>query len=836
MKKQAISLLLALFGILPAIADIVVINDNLTEAEATATPYTLTINHDKEGKIIEIDFSLNAFYLNDNSECPGTKVCELPGFAIAGQEGMPMLPENVLRYNLPTCDSLIVDLSNVTNTEISCEISPAQISDTGGGEYPFFSTVIDYPGYYPSGICQQSNLQFYRGLPVHYVSITPFSYSCREKKLKVITSFKAIINYNEGVRDLEPNRGLAFNQSRYKEIVKIVYPSVPDFTIWDSLEAATFPEECTEDMLIISSSYFKNTIDSLADWKRQMGYRVHTYLKPEIPYQEMDSVIGNAYNNLENLTNVLIIGAHTKMHGIPYTKLFSQSYIQDHYIGEDAINYSGYAHRDGYNDLLPEFNLGFVYVNNEAELKDFFHKLHKYESEPITDESFYKNTFMAGRFEPEGADVNWRDYTRIPLNTLYQEDQWTTESLELLRPILVDKGLNVKRIYNIHPYMIQHSVWPAAWSIHSELNQNAQKYLNDRMGSFPDYLRYPNFKWAGTKNDIINSFAEGTFLGTYFSHGNSEGWYTLDFFPTDFPQDQLNDKFPLLLSMCCGSGLVSWNHSFANWLMKMRQGAIGVIASTEISLTFATRYLLEGMLKELFPDTYEEGSTYLPELRLGDLLNKGQLYAEQRTNVNRYHKHQRLTFCSYGDPTVAIHTSTPKVYNDPTIVLNDDYVYVDLSEDYNKYPSKLHFYDKSTGIVETFDYVGPNFYFKTNSDEDDILVSITGRNRYPYFGEVKDTNGETSFPEYQGKINGVSFVGSYHEFNLNLWLSSPDKDYTIHYFAIGKHGYITGHTNFNDGDKPFTIILNDDIDGLFELKLVCDGVLLDTYRGFAKDL
>ncbi len=817
MKKLFYLLSAAIVGIVPTFAEVVVLNNTMTEAEATATPYVLNINHNKHNKTIEIDFKLNAYFLEDNPTCPGTKICTLPDFVSMAKEGWPMLPEKLMRYNLPTCDNPVISLSNIATTEIACEISPAQVAVSGAAN-DVIREVIDYPGFYPTGVCQHADLQFYRGLPFHYFNITPFSYSSRDKKLNITTSFKATISYNEGLADLEVHRPQSFKITRARNVEKM-YQTVS----WEHIDAKPYPVENTEDYLIISSKMFKAAIDTLAEWKQTMGYRVHKYLGWQIPYEEMDSVIDNAYNNLDNLTNVVIIGPWTAVEGISFS-----NYPKFYEVGDTALNYAGYAYRgneivDKFHDLLPEFNLGFIYVNTEEELYDFIHKLKKYETAPITDPSFYKNTFMASRFEPKGADDHWKDYSLIPTDRLFEEDQWTVESLEMLRPIVTENGLNVKRIYNLHPVIIQNNEWPRVWSTKSE-------YYRERMGFFPDYLKYPNFKWNGSKYDIIDSFSEGTFLGTYFGHGNTDGWYTLDFLPKDFPQDKLNDKFPLILSISCGTGYVKWNHSFANWLMKMRQGAIGVIAATEISKTFANRFLLEGLLKELFPLTYLSGSTYLPELRLGDLLNNGHLFAETKTD-RYYHQIQRLTYCCYGDPSVAIHTSVPREYYRPEIVAYGPNIVVDLHDDPVKYPSKVHFYEPSTGRVETFDYVGRNYYFEASADVKDVLVTVTGRNRYPYTTAVGINIEESYLPKYEGKIKSATWDSSEQGFILDIEVSGSVADFTVYFSGLNELGGVTSVSNQSVYDQPYILRVCDDFSGIFEIKLVCDGILLDTYRG-----
>jgi hypothetical protein len=309
-----------------------------------------------------------------------------------------------------------------------------------------------------------------------------------------------------------------------------------------------------------------------------------------------------------------------------------------------------YALMDRPFDLLPDLAIGRIPVDTLAEAQAVVDKTIDYERWPPRDLSFYNNVSAVGLFqgfrsgEPLGRDQR----------SFIEESEHT-------RDTLLANGYQVQRIYAISD------------EDPGDGNDTPLRYYDGR--DLPSALDDASgFAWNGGNRDIRNALLDGRFLVTYRAHGSAYGWAH----PALQAPTGAVGLTPVVYSITCESGLFDnetsgstrWSSGvypggvfFAeSWLREPDRGAVGVIAATRVSPTWANSMLLRGLIDATWPDNdpfFGDGSSLR---RLGDILRYGKQY--MIANIG----------ATYGDPRAEVSTSAAlrnlymyHVLGDPTL-------------------------------------------------------------------------------------------------------------------------------------------------------------------------
>lgn len=184
-------------------------------------------------------------------------------------------------------------------------------------------------------------------------------------------------------------------------------------------------------------------------------------------------------------------------------------------------------------------------------------------------------------------------------------------------------------------------------------NQTPRRYFDGTLLP-PDLAQNSGFSWTGNKAQILTALNQGRFLFMHRDHGSWNGWTNPELKRADVVDAQLlhnGDLLPVVFSLNCSTGLFDnetnpagdrtldpstpYPHGptaqdesyFAERLLRRADGgAIGVIAPTRDSPTWANDALTRGLFDAVWPATLSGYGTSLATRRLGDMLNYAKLY------------------------------------------------------------------------------------------------------------------------------------------------------------------------------------------------------------------
>ena len=169
----------------------------------------------------------------------------------------------------------------------------------------------------------------------------------------------------------------------------------------------------------------------------------------------------------------------------------------------------------------------------------------------------------------------------------------------------------------------------------------------------------------------------------------------------------------------------------AERLLKIQGGGgVGVIAATEKSYSGYNDALAYGIFDAIWPGftpmyglkNYGTYTTFTsPTYEVGEIMDLGLLRMSETWGNSLLQK--RLYHC-FGDPSMMLYTETPKNFVEPVVRINNDTLYVNVSEE----ECRINIVDNTTNDVQS--YLGNSINQYVGGS--DISVCIDKHNYVPY--------------------------------------------------------------------------------------------------------
>ena len=552
-------------------------------------------------------------------------------FGKLGDVGKPQLPQRVYSFAVPSgAKTKIQIVDTQIDTLDGFRIYPAlpPASDLVGAPEPQFT--IDEEFYskdtlYPSNPVSLYDIRELRGTSIAMVRLCPVQYNPSIGKLVVYSKLKLKVSF-ESSRGPASVKSPAFRSGISNVVVN---KSV--------VKQAETDAEYTSTLLIITTNSYKNAADTLALWKRQMGYDVIIESKEVWSGDsEVKTVIHNRYTN-HSIEYFVIIGDHEDVPA-QYANFGSDHHVTDLY----------YACVGGTGDFLPDMGYGRISVSNETEALNVVRKIINYERNPPLDSSFYNTGLTAAYFQED------------TLRPGYAQRRFAQTSWEI-RKYLIEQGYSIDRVF-----YTESTVSPTNW------NSGSYSWGEE----IPDSLQKPHFDWRGNGTDISNGINDGRFLVVHRDHGAVWGWGDPQFTWNDLNLLDNKDLLPVVLSMNCNTGLFNDTTCFSEYFLRNNNGgAVGVVAASTESYSGQNDALTLGIIDAIWPDPgivpkfpHNTNPSVTPHdtiLQIGLALNYGKMRMTETWNRDgRYSRdYEKLTyelFHYFGDPTMRIWTTVPK--------------------------------------------------------------------------------------------------------------------------------------------------------------------------------
>lgn len=601
----------------------------------------------------------------------------LPGAVPVGQAGLPGVPVAGRLLTFPRGADVSVSTSPpVVVEKLHLNLYPFQRepADNGApldpfGDPPFVKDGEAYasPGPFPPEICTVRRLGQVRDLPIAQLNCAAGQYDPVTDTLTLFRSLDFEVRFEGGSGFFVTEASFGPFEPPLDDYTRVLLNKKDALLYVDKLLPAA---QCDgEELLILTAPDLLTAAEGLAQWKRTKGIATTVItVGSSTTADKIDLFIQGRFDHCKvRLSYVLLFG---DAESIP------TFYVSTEFAPKTGSDYGYAAYPHFWFDIVPHFGVGRIPVDTLQQAWDVVDKIIGYESAPPTDAAFYQNVTVASQFQCCRYDV--------PLGTIPitgWDQRGFIDTSEFVRDMLMGQGYTVQRIYTktTDPYYTKDSTpkrYHDGTLLPTDLGQNS------------------GFAWAGATQDIVDAFNAGRFLVMHRDHGSWNKWSHPELTPDDIDTRLTNgEHLPVVFSMNCSTGFFDnetnpagdrdqlnpeyYPHGaavknetyFAERLLRRQTGgAVGVIAATRDSPSWANNALTRGLFDAVWPGTVPTYGTSKSIRRLGDMLNYAKLYLFTEMSVPGVDvdvdaltdvASELALWHVLGDPTLELWTSNP---------------------------------------------------------------------------------------------------------------------------------------------------------------------------------
>ena len=686
------------------------------ERRVSVSPDGVTVTYEFKHAVVLSDPDVADYYL-----------WRISGFGHSVVPGEPDVPVRWDSFALPEgCASFTVSVLESACVDVPLRLSPARAPQPEGKESPaVVPDIAPYEGWFPREVVETGEVRVYRGRSVAEVGVYPVRYDWKNGVVRACSKIVYRVTFGEGGLRSAPEGRIAPDDSFLDNTTLNGNVGAAGYEMFRS---AGETGSAGKDYLILSTPEFEEAVRRLADWKRTLGFGVHTRLRGDWTPERIKSAVKEVYRSAPSLYYLLIVGDHDDVPAEDMARTivnnkgyaFDYRYVTDYY----------YGCVDGEGDVLADLYRGRLPVSTAMEAVTVVDKSIRYERNPVRDAAFYDMGLHCAYFEdcfPDGTDG--------PGDGI--EDKRFTLTSEEVRNYMLSKGKTVNRVYFAYDYNYSETdnyPPPTFWN-------KGEFAWGD---SIPVELQRPYFAWDGDSADIVRYIDEGAFYVLYRGHGTDSTWVQPHFTGDNILSLANGDRLPVVFSINCETGSFQEDDCFAEvFLRKKGGGAVAVYAATEKSWPGYNDAMVIGMFDAIWPDPGVDSKLYnflgmttspsrLRETtRLGEILDQGlrrmeETWGQSWKGNSISTQFTREIFHCFGDPGMRIYTDTPTEFKKLSITCDVYKVRVDLGSE----AGDIAFYDKLTEEIRF--YTGRSAEY--SGDPRHVRVCVSGHNKIPFIG------------------------------------------------------------------------------------------------------
>lgn len=686
------------------------------ERRVSVSPDGVTVTYEFKHAVVLSDPDVADYYL-----------WRISGFGHSVVPGEPDVPVRWDSFALPEgCASFTVSVLESACVDVPLRLSPARAPQPEGKESPaVVPDIAPYEGWFPREVVETGEVRVYRGRSVAEVGVYPVRYDWKNGVVRACSKIVYRVTFGEGGLRSAPEGRIAPDDSFLDNTTLNGNVGAAGYEMFRS---AGDTGSAGKDYLILSTPEFEEAVRRLADWKRTLGFGVHTRLRGDWTPERIKSAVKEVYRSAPSLYYLLIVGDHDDVPAEDMARTivnnkgyaFDYRYVTDYY----------YGCVDGEGDVLADLYRGRLPVSTAMEAVTVVDKIIRYERNPVRDAAFYDMGLHCAYFEdcfPDGTDG--------PGDGI--EDKRFTLTSEEVRNYMLSKGKTVNRVYFAYDYNYSETdnyPPPTFWN-------KGEFAWGD---SIPVELQRPYFAWDGDSADIVRYIEEGAFYVLYRGHGTDSTWVQPHFTGDNILSLANGDRLPVVFSINCETGSFQEDDCFAEvFLRKKGGGAVAVYAATEKSWPGYNDAMVIGMFDAIWPDPGVDSKLYnflgmttspsrLRETtRLGEILDQGlrrmeETWGQSWKGNSISTQFTREIFHCFGDPGMRIYTDTPTEFKKLSITCDVYKVRVDLGSE----AGDIAFYDKLTEEIRF--YTGRSAEY--SGDPRHVRVCVSGHNKIPFIG------------------------------------------------------------------------------------------------------
>ncbi len=606
--------------------------------EASKSPLRSVIDHGVNGIEVSYSFSDPQQFQKSNKNTDYVML-SIMDFSHLQEVGKPALPSHIDLVAVPDgADYKLVINNDIAMVKASAMVYPAlkPARDTQGAAEPEFE--INKSFYNTDAVYPQQSVTIigemkYRGIRMLKVQVCPVQYNPATSKLYIHSDISYEIEFNGANRYTD-----------YSKHTKTFMDNIQNYPLnngsfskesnqYYSQNAAN-PSVGSKNYIIITHSNFAAAADSIANWKRQLGYSVEVVSASSWTTADVKTAVHTRFQNWTPKPDyLLIIGDDEDVPAETYYTDANEAFGSDLY----------YVCMDGNGDFVPDMAKGRISPSDAANAMMQVQKIINYERNPIQDSAFYTNGLNCAQFQDDNEDS--------------YADRRFLHTSEDIRDYVLTKGYNSQRIY-----YTDSDVTP--------LNYNNGYYSNGQ--ALPTVLlKSSGFSWNGGATEIASAINQGKFFVFHRDHGfaGGSGWAHPYFVNSKISNLNNGDKLPVVFSINCHTGEFTLPSCFAETFMRRANGgSVGIFAASYYSYSGYNDGLSLGLIDGLWSNpglvpNFGNGGVSNPNLtthndiiKMGDLMNHSLTRMVQTWGSSKY---TNELFHYFGDPAMRIWKQKP---------------------------------------------------------------------------------------------------------------------------------------------------------------------------------
>lgn len=749
---------------------------SLTLSDKSATTPQRNVSSGKFA--ITVSYTIPDCEIIEDAVKKGKYSCHIPGFSQTVGVIGPSLLERIDKLYVPWKVNCEIKVTDSVYVEYPCKlIASSPIHDSYGNviylEDASKSSTDEFYAPKPVAIC---NDQYMRGNRLVSVKVRPVVYDAANSKIRILKRLtyivsigmmslseksRAAVNPDIPMADREFLSGFVVNRDMLLDTTR--------YQIADTVEVGRYEIKSNPDpqsYLIISTSKFKSAVDKLVEWKRTLGFTVHTSFNSGWTSEAIHAKVKELYEADENLRYLLIIGDEEDVPSCPFT-VVTPPYLGN--IGEPG--YSKYSDNeygciDQIGDHTQDVFVGRIPVSTSVEADNYVAKLITYEKEPPTDTKFYETIVGIAGFERE------KKTKTNPNPNIHKEDIPFIETTEFIRNhILKQKFPVASRFFNL-PYKMERIYY--AHPKDTLLVWN----LGD---SVPAELLRPNFTWDKKADVISDRLNKGCLLAFVHTHGSEDSWGSPIFTTKHAAALTNGNRLPIILAPgSCKLGAFKNDCIVESFIRNPNGGAVAMIANTNWGYSWADDALGVCIIRNIWPRP-NITKNFLSEIYFSDLdpvksatYVLGPLLAKSLSDtevafpkIGFYDGYIHKIIHIFGDPGMEFRTGPPTEYENLSVKLNESgqisvYAFPPLQA------LRVSYYDKKSGEVGRF--VGSGVTF-TPENIEHTVICVHGHNKKTKiftYADLQNAASAQSKSAPQNLIKSISPSPASGYFNIVL--------------------------------------------------------------------
>jgi len=585
---------------------------------------------------VELHYRMQAFGLEPVPDLGGAyRQVTLPGVMLPNDAGAPDLAGCGRLVAIPRGATAEIEILRAeTRTYSDLLIAPAPVlpreNDPSPLVYDPDPRIYSRDALYPAEPVIVSEPRKMRGVDFVALGITPFQYNPVTRELTVYTELDVRIRFVGGHGEFGDPR---LRSRHWESLLRdhlINYDALPqvDFDLprgdRDGYEYVILTPDDPD---------FVAWGDSLAAWRKLQGISSAVFTTTDIggtSASAIEAFLDNAYNTWSVPPAAFLILADYPASGIPGIT----SPIWGSYCVSDNI----YADVDG--DDLPDMAHGRITARDAAELETMIGKMLDYERNPVTDAGFYNRPIMAG---------GW------------QTERWFI----LCTEVLYGFQANALGKEPVREYAIYSGTPGSVWSTATNTSFAVDYWGPNGLGYIPSTPSHLT-DWSGNATRINNDINNGAYILMHRDHGMETGWGE-PYYTNSHLSGLNNSKLPFVFSINCLTGRYDWGgECFTEAFHRMSQGALGLIAASEVSYSFVNDTFVWGIFDSMWPEFDPGyGASELvgaDNLRTAFAQTSGKYYlAASSWPYNSWNKDETNNlFHHHGDAFMTIYSEVPQ--------------------------------------------------------------------------------------------------------------------------------------------------------------------------------